>query len=392
LNDPIAILFADAHLQDTAWKGSGITGDAYCAFDQIIDLAAERSLDIVCAGDLLDEQRNRSRPVAYLQEAITRINAGGSWFYYVRGNHDYDDPPWLHGTPGAEHVNGGAFALGPYRCYGLDYHSAETLPAALEAVPKWADLLITHQAWAEWMGSVTLPQGSFAQVPHAQLVFTGDLHEFRDETFRGRDGQPLRAISPGATCTQAWGEPGEHYVVLMDASGHFERHALKSRLVYHGPRLLSPEDLDRFLVDLRQLVPDQLERAATLPEAIRTPVFRVTYLAELDDAERRVRRAVGEAVHLRFKVVPPVRATAGGDGPVTVAGSDLEGAAAEAMTLVAALPQFVDPAAEPLAYGLLARCLEAPDAAAAFAAWQAEFLAAEPNPEPNPEPVTTFDD
>jgi hypothetical protein len=90
--------------------------------------------------------------------------------------------------------------------------------------------------------------------------------------------------------------------------------------------------------------------------------------------------------------VPPVRATAGGDGPVTVAGSDLEGAAAEAMTLVAALPQFVDPAAEPLAYGLLARCLEAPDAAAAFAAWQAEFLAAEPNPEPNPEPVTTFDD
>ena len=93
--DPIALLTADLHLQSRAWADRRrVQGDAYWAFRQIVALARRYDVPIIAAGDVLDAKRHDTSTPSDLQELFSALGSD-VYFYYVQGDHDRLDKPWL---------------------------------------------------------------------------------------------------------------------------------------------------------------------------------------------------------------------------------------------------------------------------------------------------------
>lgn len=374
--EPIAVILADAHLQDGAWASKPIRGDAKFGFRQAISYAVKRGIkDVIGAGDLIDQQRNRSSPITFLQQQLDRLAQLGGRFHYVQGQHDFDDPPWLSGCRAADHLHKRSVEINGLSFYGLDFQVQGRLQEELDAIPAGTDVLVAHQVWGDWMGSVALPQGSFSDVPTAAVLVSGDLHQRRDEQHRGKDGQPLRTLSPGATCKQAINEPAEHYFVVLRDDGSFVHRKLRSRVALESPVLNRPEDVDQFVAELDRLLEEAADEAAVrrLPEALRKPLLRVTYSHRLGDAERRIAKRLDGRAHLfPTELPPPEKLETRPAAAVAVAAAD-----DAPVTPLTELDAEVDPAAQPEAHRLLARLLQAADPRRELAAWRAEFMGEE---------------
>jgi len=366
-----SLIFADAHAQVSAWSGRSITGDAEFALSQIAELAvAHRVASVEGLGDLIDQQRNRSAPPKMLERFAAKLHDAEIPFGFLQGQHEADTPPWLSSVPGAHHRNGQLFELGGIKLFGLDFHPQDRLQEALVAIPPDADVLLAHQCWSEWMGDVTNPQGEFAQVPHVGCVISGDKHQYILEQRQGADGQAMLVCSPGATCMQAINEPSVHYVLLLSDDGSIKKIKLKSRVFVDWDVMTTKEDLTRFGEQFESELTAAMQRAATLdlPEALMTPLLRVTYSHKLDDAMRRVARIVGSRAHLFWKEIPPDRAEAEKRVIKTKVG--------EAVTPLSVLPLEVDKDSD--AFALTSRLLGTRDidaAKAELAKYRSEFLA-----------------
>ncbi len=69
-------------------------GDAYWAFRQIVALARRYDVPIIAAGDVLDAKRHDTSTPSDLQELFGELGSDVD-FYYVQGDHDRLDKPWL---------------------------------------------------------------------------------------------------------------------------------------------------------------------------------------------------------------------------------------------------------------------------------------------------------
>lgn len=364
------LFFADAHLRDRR-------GDEFFALSQIAQAARKhRVRQVVLAGDGIDRQSNRSRAIHAMSRFIDSLEEAGIGFYFIQGQHDTDDPPWPSVHRHAQHLHCRVVPLGPHVCYGLDFQTHGQLQQFLRDVPAECNLLVAHQAWGEWMGSIAVPQGEFAQLPgHVDHVLTGDLHQFRLERRRNAAGAPVLVCSPGATCAQRMDEPHEHFYVLLDRDGSWRRERLKSRVLIDGGLVASTEDLERLLGTL----PGELERAEQCaeeegyPDDVRRPYLRVSYSYRLPETVRRVEKvAAGRAILYFHELSPSER---GASAPVSVVDVPLGGGGEEAATPLGLLPLEVDREKEPEVFDLVARLLRAEEPMDEFARWRDEYLA-----------------
>lgn len=376
----MAIFFADAHSQEKAWADKPIKGDALFALEQIFDYALAHGIHhIFGGGDLIDKQRNRSLPVTHFHQQINRLKelgGRGGRFYYIQGQHDYDDPPWLAGNAVAQHIDHTGVLLGSameaFRVYGLDYQPRENLPDALATIPAETDILLCHQVWGDWMGSITLPQGNFADIPTVKTVITGDYHEKRSESYRGKDGQAMAVYSTGATCMQTIAEPTKHYFLVLSSDGTFKFEKLRSRVAFEWSVMNRPEDVDAFVKEIdadlaRVAVKAEIRQ---LPPDLVMPIIRITYSHRLTDAVRRVEKAVKGRAHLFWNELPPEEKKT-----VRVAITETVSSGKQAeVTPLTELPKVVKPDDDPETFALLTRLLNASDIQMELAAWRTEFM------------------
>ena len=306
---PIAVLAADTHLAPRSWSNRTIDGDAYYSFTQIIDFAVKHLVPVVLAGDVLDRQLNRAGPIVFLEQQLDRLAEVNLPCYFISGQHEADDVPWLSSHRTARQLHRQEITLGPMRIYGLDYCPAGVLQAELKLVPATCNMVVMHQVLAEFMGSIATPQGSIGDVPHARTVFVGDFHKYRDITTKGADGQDVHVISPGSTCLQDISEDSDKYFVALCTDGTFKQVPLKTRIVLERGVLSTDAEIDQFVSAIPALIQAARAEAALrgYPENIRTPLVHVAYAAFLEGAARRLTQAVGANAHLFLKELAPVK-------------------------------------------------------------------------------------
>lgn len=344
--------------------------DELFAFTQLVDAAIEHKVKyVMLAGDLLDRQTNRAKVVSFLYRQLSRLQEAGIRVFYTQGQHDFDDPPWFSGLDWPTHIHKKRVPTDDGAFYGLDWQPFGKLQEELAEIPSDVDFLVCHQVWANWMGDIAAPQGSFDQIPgQIRFVQTGDLHSWKLEKHKNADDQKMLVLSTGATTQQTVAEPQTHHYALRMADGSFEKKTLKSRVFVDCGLLARAEDLDKFVAELEPTLAEAHQKGAAmdLPPELMTPVFRVSYHAKVFDTVRRVEKIVGGRAVLRFKELPPEEKT------VTYAQAKKKGGIA--VTPLSMLAEEVDKEEEPATYELCERLLGAPDKELEFAKWRQEFL------------------
>lgn len=305
MSKPILTLSADWHLQNRAWSFRDISGDAYYSFKQIVDYSIEQGVEaLVGAGDLIDKVVNNSDPIVFLNQQLDRLKKAKVRVLYVQGQHEMADKPWLSGHEWPEHISGQQLTVDTVCMFGLDYHPNPLLQIALAAIPEGTHLLIAHQVWGEFMGSIASPEGNMGDVPVVQTVFTGDYHVRKELDVRGKDGQKLKVISPGSTCLQSIDEPWKKffYVVYDDYTWKKVRLKTRQRVDWN---LMGSTDVDEAL----QLLEPELVRIADetvgYDERVRKPIFWIEYPFKLAGHRGRIEKALNGRAHIFWKERPP---------------------------------------------------------------------------------------
>jgi len=370
--NPVAVVASDTHLQEAAWRGRSIRGDAYHSFRQIVDYCLRKRLPLILAGDVLDTHANEPGPIVFLAAELARLFREDLTVYHIQGQHEGDgNNPWMSVAQSSlvTHLHRQRVRLGDLWLYGLDYQSSGKLQEELQRIPKQTDILIAHQGWAEIAGTLLSPQGALSEVPVVSTVVTGDYHktEILDQLI-GADGQPLRAYSPGSTCLQEISEPPEKFfgVLMNDGEVRFRRLKTRTRL---EADLRYAEDVESFLDNWTATLEQALLTAAEdgLPEELRKPLLWVRY--HDSDFLRRVNKVVKGQVHLFPKRVEKKTTTAcvEDEAAPTLAGLTME------KSLELELQS-----SSPKAYSLAKRIWEnRHDPVAELKRWKAEVLAGE---------------
>ena len=229
---PVALFFADAHVDTHAWVDHPtLRGDSMHAFRHLVDRAIHYKVACVfAAGDLIDVRRPSSEVAEFIRTQMERLECAQIEFHYIQGQHELSSPPWmaaLHDWP--KHLSEDAVVVdGDHEIYGLDWQPADQLAGKLAEVPESSDVLMAHQVWEDFMGDKAAFEGSFEQVP-TETMFTGDFHKLRDMEVTGSKMQKLRVISPGATNMRAMGESSRKYYMLLHDDGSWHRKRIPTR-------------------------------------------------------------------------------------------------------------------------------------------------------------------
>lgn len=354
----VAVLVADTHLQERNWSHRPMEGDSYYSFEQVITYAIDRNLPVIGAGDLIDRNLNRSGPIVFLSEQLRRLRDAGLPFFYIQGQHELADVPWLElGGDNVRHLHNSWTIIDGVKIFGIDYQPAGKLQECLGNIPSNTDLVIMHQVWSDHMGSIANPQGSMSEIPFVQMVFTGDFHETHVQTIRNKQGEPMIAVSPGSTSMQSVSEPPDkHFFVLQlddkKKLGVRPINLLTRPFIDWDETLRSPDQMDRFLDKVEDEVqqrvaaflsccPQDVEGAHNpTDEHMSEPILRVEYSHMLERGAARIKAAVDRIpypVHLFLKERPPEKP----DVVERKTRRRKEGETA-ATTMSAMLPQFLE--------------------------------------------------
>lgn len=305
---PKALLFADAHLDLNTWANRPeIRGDSFHAFRWIISQAIHLEVtDVVGAGDLIDVSFPPSEVIGFLREQLDRLPENVD-FWYVQGQHEVSGRPWIDSAcPRAKHVHEQLFWIGETPCYGLDWTPPDQLQQRLALVPE-CKLLIAHQAWMELMGNMP-SDGSWAGIPHAKTLFTGDFHKTVTLPLRprsGADGQLNMVVSPGSTNLRAINEPQRKFCFLWDGVDQWQALWIPTRPIARM-EAESADELNDQIDQLEDLLRPAFYESNELPEEIKTPLLHVKCPASDDNPVSRLRRAANHfGVHLFYRPTPP---------------------------------------------------------------------------------------
>lgn len=304
---PIAVVAADTHLDELIWNDRPeISGDAFFGFRQTVDLALDRQLPLIIAGDVVEclpTNAPSSAVIAFLREQLDRFaDAAPARFLCCNGQHDVtpaSTTPW-------------PVAIGHGDCYrhnqvvpidGVNFGFLSHMPGTM--LKSWAqdlqcDVLICHQIWKELMGGSSV-EGSVVDVhPDVRLLISGDLHQFKVVRVQRKNGE-LVAASPGATYMRKLGEPVDHFALIVRDDLSVVKKRLRSRVVLK----FDLHDEQSF-EELYQSLPEQIEIAADmaadrqLPASVRKPLFRVVDHSNIRGTKDRLSQVIGQQVHLKY--------------------------------------------------------------------------------------------
>lgn len=283
------VVFADAHVQERAWAARPLYGDSFWALEQVVSGAIGLGATaVIGAGDLLDQQRNRSSPITFWYRQLSRLQAAKIPFFYVEGQHDQDTPPWLSGHANAFSLHRRTVVLDGWKVYGVNFCRESTLLDELRAVPADTDLLVCHQAWQEWVGPSG--QASLADLPDVPWVFTGDFHDHRVEKHGRRT-----VCSPGSLAMQSLNEPRRKGYFVLDRKTGLSWKPIRSR-PFVRLRFTNVETVrERLRTVLRRL----RRVTESLPEPLQLPLIVVEEVP--GPQEEAMLASFGDQAHLVFR-------------------------------------------------------------------------------------------
>lgn len=294
---PLVIFSADWHLAPGAWKSKfpGLAGDAYFGLEQIANLANEMNVKLMGAGDLFDTKNPDSLSVDTACKILGRVNQG---VYYIQGDHEISDPPWLRALNRGEWFHNRMIEIGNYRFYGLDFAPAGRSGVWIKEMPTGMDFLVTHQKWRDLVPNLSGESLTFDAIPYGLGLLTGDCHATLTGTFKAADGSVGRFVSPGTLCVQAIDEQPNKVVYALFSDGSFAPLPIKSRRVQRI-QIESEEALTRFL---SQPDGELFAFDPALPSELHKPLFEVRYDSTIPVAhDRLVDRLTGKCY---FQPVP----------------------------------------------------------------------------------------
>ena len=352
---PLFVFCADLHLEDGAWSTRpGIYGDAYYSFQQIIDYCIENRLPLIMGGDILEKKQNLARPIAKLCEGLTRMQNEELEVFYIQGNHEYDrNAPWLSVHPWPIHIHKVPYNVRGATVYGLDWLPRGEIQEAFKQVPEGTKILITHQVWKDFMGTLGRTDCELTDVYHVPTVLNGDFHVTKTVTSMNAQGKTVTMLSPGSTCMQDMGESPDKFffVICAEETGgfHFEPVPLKTRR-FVGYTVKDQETLDELCSG--KLTKDVQGLLGDLPAEINKPLVRIKFDKRLPDAYLRLMTAAGDSAHLFCDAIndkahvkqPGTRSSAKND--LLAALADLISENSEAYKIAAAMLAAEDPSKE----------------------------------------------
>lgn len=358
---PLFVFCADLHLEDGAWTTRpAIYGDAYYSFEQIIDYCIEHRLPLILGGDVLEKKSNSARPIAKLCAGLSRMQNEELEVFYIQGNHEYDrNAPWLsvHPWPTHLHNHSAPRNIRGAQVYGLDWLPRGDIQTALAAVPADTEILITHQVWKDFMGTLGRTECELTEVHHVRNVLAGDFHVTKTVTSVNAQGQPITMLSPGSICMQDMSEsPDKFFFVIGRVPTTGEIVSTPVQMKTRGLisyRVETQELLDELCAGkLLTEIQAKATEAANLPEHIQKPLVRVKFDKNLPDAYLRVVTCVGEAAHLFCEAIAEkaqqsrVASRDAVKNDLLTAVADLLGNSADAYKLAEALLNSEDPTRE----------------------------------------------
>jgi hypothetical protein len=299
---PIALFFADSHLDENAWPSRpDLKGDSMWAFKQIVDAALNHDVKcVVGAGDLIDVRNPKSSVVEFIRTQLRVLHFADINFRFIQGQHELAKPTWFSAaSPFALSIHERLDEIGSINVYGIDWTPGDQIGAKLAKIPKDVDVLVMHQIWDEFMGDIRPGECTFDQVPPINTLFTGDYHSNKTGKFKG-----FKFISPGATHMRAIDEPVSHYYYLLSEDMEWTRHTLLSRSTYRT-RITKESSFRKFLNNWPQRLEQLLDEAHSLPTDLLKPVVRVSYKRGIDKAKYRLQKCIGDDAFLFTKELVP---------------------------------------------------------------------------------------
>lgn len=294
------LVTSDLHLSEKIWSSFPILGDSYFSWHQIVQLAIENDCEaIILAGDILDKQKNVSASVYNLISGLRKLSEAGITIYFNQGQHEYQTIPWMELHEKCIHLDGKqVYSLGDHKLSGIDYSPSSDLMAFFSSqVARQSDILVMHQVWEDFMGTICASQAKFFDLPaNVQLLITGDLHKNIIEP----SGDYLTVISPGSTHLRSISEPEDKFVFLLEVTGDIEIETLplrtRRKIVYelhpdvplHDVR----EDLDKLISEA------EAYSAAYLNDDLAKPLIRLIYPSDSPESVSVAESIIKDRAHI----------------------------------------------------------------------------------------------
>jgi len=298
----LAVFTADNHFRPMTWaKHPSLQGDSYHGWREVIRYCLDHQLPLIQLGDLFDKRRPDPTSVYEFIRSMDLMQEAALPAYFIRGNHDFTDPPWFQMHDWPTHATG-RFELGNVSFYGIDYTPRRQLPEVLAALPD-VDFLLCHQSW-DALQPVGLVDGHAEHFPRAMKVLTGDFHVTGHYQSPAANGDPVDFYSPGSTAMQSLGENANKYLGVLHEDRRVEWVQIRTR-AYSSARIMTPEQLDSIVRELPQQL-TTLQETAPDDREIAKPILRMQYADNLPDALARLTAVVGESGHL---FAEPLRVT-----------------------------------------------------------------------------------
>ena len=287
---PIMVLSSDWHLNPISWKKhQKIQRDSYYSLQQIVDLSLDLNVPLIGAGDLFDVKLPPSESVLFCYEQMQRLNKANLPMYYVQGQHEYAEKPWLNLCSNAQHIdsfkydNGiKIFDIQGLRVCGMDIEISPTkFSIRCESLKTLAkgnqlDLFVTHQVWADFIQKrdsvFSLQNATFAK-----MVYTGDYHKTEVLDVAG-----TICLSSGSINMQANNESPHKVIFILNDDLTYTAHQLKTR-PFSSFEIRTEENLNgilnRHMDDFFFNWPYR-----DLPDYIQTPLIAIKYQNNLPNA------------------------------------------------------------------------------------------------------------
>lgn len=357
------LVTSDLHLSPRIWRHREILHDSYFAWELIVDAAITEHVDaVVLAGDILDKQSNPSEVIVYLLQGLNRLREENIPVLYVQGQHEFQAKPWMSlgesSETGVTWLHDREVKLGGWSLAGSDFRPKAEFQEFLQGdLAKSADILICHQVWDDFMGSVAVTQGAFTDVPkNVQLLITGDYH-----VHCVRHRGDMQVLSPGSTHLRSVAEPPDKAIFLLDLVPDespvitsldlpSRKFILMDLLSIPDEEVLQPEALaaTRELLLERLQAAEQASAADELPAELMSPIVYFRYYRPAAELVNQLSRYIEDRAHVFYRAIA--------EDVSTLPASAQEHTAAST-SLMAKLPEYFDPTEDKerfrLAVGLL---------------------------------------
>lgn len=154
--------------------------DSFKSFKFLVETCVKYKAPLILCGDVLDNRRPESEVLHNIVDILSTTGFSDLKLpiYFVQGQHDISDPPWLPIIySNAIHLEGKHVQLGSFSMTGLDYSKRFKYISKITPLQHTSTILVTHQTWKELFPYSF--QMSFDEISGFKHIWTGDIHIHR---------------------------------------------------------------------------------------------------------------------------------------------------------------------------------------------------------------------